>query len=177
MRWFTRERYEDPSFDGWDAIGEEYAKYLETIRSQLPDQLRRLLDINLHDAGIEAAEIDLVRRVARIRFLTAGDQRLVTCRYDDADFGESNLKHLELAIEAIVPRRDDDGHVFGWKPLANVLFEEVSIEDERYKHAFVLYPFGDFALTFGGFGLNIERGFERHSRETTPRFHVIDESS
>ncbi|HVH65771.1 MAG TPA: hypothetical protein VM674_07005 [Candidatus Acidoferrum sp.] len=177
MRWFTRQRYEDPDFDEWDVLVKDYAAYLESIRSQLPDQLRLLADIDLHDAGVEAAEIDLLRRTARIRFLTFGSQRLITCRYEDADFGNSNIHNLEYAIEAIIPKRDSEGHVFGWTPLVRVLSDEVTVEGDRFQHALVLQPFGDFAVTFRGFTLTAERGFEPHSRETKERFRVINEFS
>jgi len=180
VRWFTRERYEDPDFDDWDGVSKAYAAYIESIRSKLPQDLQRLAPpdgINLHDAEMDIAEIDLVRRTAHIRFLTAGGAQFVDCRYGDADFGESNLRNLEYAIEARVPRRDATGTILSWVPLGNVLYDEITAVDDRLKHSFVIYPLGDFAVEFRGFSLSSEPSPEGRLPDRNQRYLLTNEWS
>jgi hypothetical protein len=175
VRWFTRERYEDPDFDDWDAVRSGYWAYIDSIREGLPSELRRFLEINLHDAVVDVAEIDLVQRTARIRFLAGNSASFVDCQYRDADFGDSNLKHFELATEARSPLRDMTGVVFGWGPLASVLYDEVALVGERFQHSFLIYAFGDFTVRFQDFALTVEPAGAGGLPERSTRFFVRNE--
>jgi len=175
VRWFTRERYEDPDFDDWDSVVSGYWAYISSIRDGLPPDLRRFLELNLHDAVIDVAEIDLVQRTARIRFLAGDGASFIECRYDDADFGNSDLRNLEVAVEARVPYRDMSGAVLDWRPLANVLYDEVTRLNGRFQHSFLIYPVGDFAVTFGGFALSVEAANESALPERNARYSLRNE--
>jgi hypothetical protein len=180
VRWFTRERDEDADFDDWDGVSTAYAAYIESIRSRLPQDLQRLTPpdgFDLHDAEVDIAEIDLVRRTAHIRFLTAGGAQFVDCRYGDADFGESNLRNLEYAIEARVPRRDATGTILSWVPLGNVLYAEITALDDRLKHSFIIEPLGDFAVEFRSFSLSSEPSPEGRLPERNQRYLLTNEWS
>ena len=175
MRWFTRERYEDPDFDDWDSVLSGYRAYITGIRDALPADLQRFLELNLHDAVVDVAGIDLVERTARIRFLAGDGASFIECRYDNADFGESDLRNLELAVEARVPYRDMSGAILGWQPLANVLYDEITLLNGRFQHSFLIDPLGDFAVTFGGFALSVEAARESVLPERNPRFSLRNE--
>ena len=177
MRWFTRERYEDPDFDDWDTVVSGYWAYIAGIRDGLPPDLQRFLELNLHDAVVDVAEIDLVQRTARIRFLAGDGASFIECRYDDADFADSNLRNLELAVEARVPRRDMSGAILDWRPLAIVLHDEVALLNGRFQHSFLIDPLGDFAVTFGGFALSVDAAHESAGPERNARFSLRDEST
>jgi len=175
VRWFTRERYEDPDFDDWDAVRSGYWGYIDSIREGLPSALKRFLEINLHDAVVDVAEIDLVQRTARIRFLAGNSASFIDCQYRDADFGDSNLKNFELATEARSPLRDRTGAVFGWGPLASVLHDEVALVGERFQHSFLIFPFGDFTVRFQDFALTVEPAGAGGLPERSARFFVRNE--
>jgi hypothetical protein len=170
VRWFTRERYEDPDFDDWDGVRSGYWGYIDSIKEGLPSDLRRFLETDLHDAVVDFAEIDLLKRTALIRFLAGDSTRFIQCQYEDADFGDSKLKNFELATEARIPRRDDSGAMLGWRPLAHVLHDEVELVGNRYQHSFLIDPFGDFAVSFRGFDLTVEPAEEGGSPERNVRF-------
>jgi len=161
VRWFTRERHEDPDFDDWDRVDSGYLAYISGIRDSLPPDLKRFLELNLHDAVVDFAEIDLLQRSARIGFLSGDGASFIECRYDDADFATSSLRNLEVAVEARVPYRDMSGAILDWRPLANVLYDEVALLNGRFQHSFLIDPLGDFAVTFGGFALSVEPAQER----------------
>jgi hypothetical protein len=95
VRWFTREHYEDLDFDDWDAVRPGYWAYIGSIKEGLPSDLKRFLELDLHDAVVDVAEIDLLKRTARIRFLAGDRTTFISCQYEDADFGESKLKNFE----------------------------------------------------------------------------------
>lgn len=175
MRWFTRERHEAPDFDNWDSVVSGYPAYITGIRDGLPPDLQRFLELNLHDAVVDVAEIDLVQRTARIRFLAGDGASFIECRYDDADLGDTNLRNFELAVEARVPYRDMSGAILDWRPLGNVLYDEVALLNRRFHHSFLIDPLGDFAVTFGGFALSVEAAHETALPERNPRFSVRDE--
>jgi len=175
VRWFTRERYEDPDFDDWDTVVSGYWAYIAGIRDRLPPDLRRFLELNLHDAVVDVADIDLVQRTAGIRFLSGDSASFIDCQYRDADFGDSNLKHFELATEARSPLRDRTGAVFGWGPLAAVLYDEVALVGERFEHSFLIWPFGDFTVRFQDFALTVEPAGAGGLPERSARFFVRNE--
>ena len=172
MRWFTRERDEDPDFDDWDAVRSGYWAYISGIRDGLPPDLKRFLELDLHDAVVDVAEIDLVQATTRIRFLSGDGASVIECRYNDADFGDSNLRNFELAVEARVPRRDMSGAILGWRPLGIVLHDEVAQLNGRFQHSFLIDPLGDFAVTFAGFALSVEAAHESALPERNARFSL-----
>jgi hypothetical protein len=172
VRWFTRERDEDPDFDDWDAVRSGYWAYISSIRGGLPPDLTRFLELDLHDAVVDVAEIDLVQRTARIRFLAGDRASFIECRYNDADFGDSNLRNFELAVEARVPHRDVSGAILDWRPLAIVLHDEVALLNGRFQHSFLIDPLGDFAVTFAAFALSVEAAHESALPERNPRFSL-----
>ena len=175
MRWFTRAHYEDPDFDDWDAVRSGYWAYIGSIRERLPSDLKRFLEIDLHDAVVDVAEIDLLRCTARIRFLTRNSMSFVECQYDDADFGDSNLRNLEVAAEARMPVRDRSGAVLEWRPLASVLHDEVALLGDRFQHSFLIDPLGDFAVSFQGFALSVEPAQVGGLPERSIRFSLRNE--
>lgn len=180
MRWFTRQRYEDADFDNWEDLTKGYTAYIQRIRTKLPPDLQRLAPpdgIDLHDATVDLAEVDLMRRTARIRFLTADAKQLADCRYADAYFGKSNLRNLEYAIEAVIPRRDASGGISSWVPLGKVLYDEITVVGDRFQHSFVFEPLGDFAVTFRRFTLSSERSSEGRLAERNQRFLLTNEWS
>jgi hypothetical protein len=147
-------------------------RYISSIRDGLPPDLKRFLELDLHDAVFDFAEIDLVQRTARIRFLAGDGATFIECRYDDADFGDSNLRNLELAVEARVPHRDMSGAVVDWRPLAIVLHDEVARLNGRFQHSFLIDPLGDFAVTFAGFAFSVEAAHENALPERNVRFSL-----
>lgn len=178
MWWFTRERYEDGYFDDWDALIRDYGAYIQSVRVRLPKDLQRLAPpngFNLHDAEVDIAEIDLVRHTAHLRFLTGDGKQFVDCRYAEADFGESNLKNFEYAIDALLARRDASGVILGWGPLGTVLYDEITVVGDRFQHAFIIHPLGDFALTFSGFNLSSEPSSDGRLPERSQRFLLANE--
>ena len=177
MRWFTCEHHEDPDFDDWDALRAAYWAYIDSIRAGLPADLQRLTGINLHDALFDIAELDLLRHTAHFRLLTGDRAEFIDCQYAEADFGMSNLRNLELAIEARVPRRDTNGAVVGWRPLATVLHDEISQAGHRFQHAFLLDPLGDFAVSFRGFTLGTTAAPAGGLPERNERFLLINQWS
>jgi hypothetical protein len=177
VRWFTRDHHEDPDFDGWETLKADYWAYIESIRSGLPPDLRRLADIDLHDAVLDIAEIDLRRRTAHIRFLAGNRAKFIDCYYADADFGDSNLRNLGIAIEARVPQRDNSGTAVGWKPLASVLHDEITRKGDRFQHSFLIDPLGDFAVGFQGFTLSTEPATEERMPERIDRFRISNQWS
>ena len=177
MRWFTREHHEDPDFDDWDAVRAAYWAYIDSIRGGLPPDLQRLTGIDLHDALFDIAEIDLVRHTAHFRLLTGDRAEFIDCQYDDVDFGMSNLRNLELAIEARVPRRDTNGAVVDWRPLATVLHDEITEMGHRFQHAFLVDPLGDFAVSFRGFTLGITTAPVGGLPGRDDRFRIINQWS
>jgi hypothetical protein len=177
VRWFTRDHHEDPDFDDWETVKADYWAYIESIRSGLPPDLQRLADVDLHDAVLDMADIDLRRRTAHVRFLAGDRAKFIDCYYADADFGDSNLRNLESAIEARIPQRDKTGTAAGWKPLASVLHDEITREGDRFQHSFLIDPLGDFAVSFRGFTLSTEPAAEARLPERNERFRITNQWS
>ncbi len=177
MRWFTRDHHEDPDFDDWETLKADYWAYIESIRSGLPPDLHRLAEIDLHDAVLDIAEIDLQRRTAHVRFLAGNRANFIDCYYADADFGDSNLRNLELAIEARIPQRDKSGITVGWKPLASVLHDEITRDGDRFQHSLLIDPLGDFAVSFHAFTLTTEAAPKKCLPERNERFRISNQWS
>lgn len=177
VRWFTREHHEAPDFDDWDALRAAYRAYIDSIRGGLPPDLQRLTGMNLHDALIDIADLDLVRHTAHIRLLTGDSAEFIDCQYEEADFGMSNLRNFQLAIEARVPRRDMSGAVVGWQPLATVLHDEITQVGDRFQHAFLIDPLGDFAVSFRGFTLGTQAAPGGGLPERSERFRIVNQWS
>jgi hypothetical protein len=157
VRWWTRERLNDPDFDDWDAVSADYWKHVAEIRTELPVDLALLLNqsqrFSLHDSHIEMAMLDLVGRRARIQFRTY--DAILDCNYYGADFGESNLRDFEMAVEALLPKFDSTSPApIQLQPLSTVLHDEVTTAGEgRYRHAILIDPLGDISIDFDDFRL------------------------
>ena len=175
MRWFTRQRSEDPNFDDWDDVRAAYWAYIESIRDGLPADLQRLTATDLHDAVLDTVEIDLILRTAQIRFLSGDCATFIDCQYEDADFGDSNLRNLRLAVEGRVPWRDSSGTIVEWRPFASVLHDEITVVAHRFQHAFLIDPLGDFAVSFRQFRLTTESATEGRLPERRERYRVINQ--
>lgn len=131
----------------------------------------------MNDALFDIADLDLVRRTAHIRLLTGDGAEFIDCRYDDADFGLSNLRNLQLAVEVRAPRRDRDDAIIGWRPLASVLNDEITIVGDRFQHAFLVDPLGDFAVGFRGFTLGRRAAPAGGLPERSERFRIVNQWS
>jgi hypothetical protein len=177
MRWFTRVRNDNPDFDDWEAVRTAYWTYIDSIRDELPPDLRRLTRIDLHDAVFDMADVDLLRRTAHLRLLAGDRATFIDCQYEDADFGDSKLQYLGLAIEARVPQRDRSGKVLGWGPLGSVLHDEITLVGQRFQHEFLIEPFGDFAVSFRAFALSTTPAQEAGLPEREERFRVVNQWS
>ncbi len=174
MRWFTRERTDDPNFDddAWDAVRAGYWAYVDSVRDGLPPDLQRLVEINLHDAVFDMAKIDFIGGTAHIRFLSGDSTTFIDCQYGDMDFGESNLRNLRLAIEARLPRREGTGTIVEWVPFASVLYDEITVMADRFQHSFLVDPLGDFAVSFRQFRLTTESAPEGRLPERRERYAI-----
>jgi hypothetical protein len=60
--------------------------------------------------------------------------------------------------------------MLGWRPLAAVLHDEVTLVGDHYQHSFLIDPFGDFAVSFRRFVLTLEPAQEGALPERNVRF-------
>lgn len=177
VRWFTRERHQDPNFDDddFDAVRAAYWEYIDSVRDGLPPDLQRLARTDLHDAVFDTVKIDLVQRTAHFRLLSGDSSTFFDCHYADTDFGDSNLRNLEIAVEGRVPWRR--GTVVEWRPFAAVVHDEIAVVAPQFRHSFLIDPLGDFAVSFREFRLTTEPAVDGRLPERNERFRVINQWS
>jgi hypothetical protein len=137
MRWFTRELYQGGDADNaWSAALAQYEAHLIDLLPRLPQSLRDLAMLSLHDGRF--TECTLAAHVALVTLrLVGGDDRQsyveVAIRYDQA---------------SIVGASPTD--VAGWMEdrLTEVLYDELDLDDGTYQHRYLLWPQGEFAVHF-----------------------------
>ncbi|HEX2295568.1 MAG TPA: hypothetical protein VHN37_09695 [Actinomycetota bacterium] len=132
MRWLTR---------GWwagdgEGNADEYRRRLQEIRPELPAAVRRLTELDLHDAYVLAWDFDDGDGVVRLH-LYAGDAACgyvrVALTYSGAELFGATRAEAEtwLSDEAL-----------------EVLHDEVDLHDGLVEHRFLLWPEGELGIRF-----------------------------
>lgn len=62
MKLLTRELFNKPNSTGWARAFEKYSQYLRDINGLLPDSIRRLSKVQLHDCIVIAVDYDIAAR-------------------------------------------------------------------------------------------------------------------
>jgi hypothetical protein len=154
MKWFDRD-YVTGGLDDveWERRRADYADHLNTIGSDLGDGADELIaSVNLHDAQVQ--EWACADGVFKLRVLAGDLQRgyeFVTLLYEDAEL------HGATA-----------GDLARWRvtePGVDFIEDEVDIRpDGRYEHRLLLWPEGEFAVTFRALRLAFEPAQPSHRR-------------
>jgi hypothetical protein len=151
VRWFTRQLYESyqgegagEALDAWGAALAAYEAHLANLLPRLPESLRDLSRISLHDARFTRCTISLRDEVVTLR-LVGGDHQAgyvaLTIRYDHASIVGASLAELAAWVE---------------ERLTEVLYDELDINTGGgYEHRYLLWPHGEFAVRFSDAGVTV----------------------
>lgn len=143
MRWFTREWQNGQLTDAEaDARGPAYAAYVNSVADRLPPHLLEFalpqgVDMSVHDALVDRAEIYPISRHIRLR-LVNGDLQSGYGKLDldciDAELLDPDVDRLQALLE---------------NPKTEFLSQEVELiegQPPRFEIRFLLWPEGQIAI-------------------------------
>jgi hypothetical protein len=132
MRWFPRGNWTD---DEWKRKLADYEAHLAQLYPSLPDTVRSLGRLNLHDGRIESHDL---RKAGSCRLrVVHGDLQV---GYTTTDLHYAGV-HLTGASVSDIEKWLYDAQT-------EILDTEIDRADSGYQHGFLLGPVGEFALQF-----------------------------
>ena len=132
MRWFPRGTWTD---DEWNRKLADYEAHLAQLYPFLPDPVRSLGRLNLHDGRIEAHDL---RKAGSCRLrVVHGDLQVgyttTELHYEGAQLTGASVNEIERWL---------------YDAQTEILDAEIDRADSGYQHGFLLGPVGEFALQF-----------------------------